>query len=468
MEALRAFIGNIVRSFSAALVWSVIFFGGVLFFLRNPDVFPVYDVAVFGNDPLRVILLLYGGWALIAGIPSLFVKKYRLVPVFLFVFWVCGTLIMVPSSDPGSVRSVAREAVIDSVAGKLPAPDGETAAVFKWKYKGSDYEISVPLYASFYQYYKTLPTGIPSDGGSASDHEATRDEMFFSGANGDDTVHVLAQRLRALGEEHHLASDQLVEFVSAFVQTIPYDQGKLDRRTEGLSGMTEKPSYPYEVLYEHTGVCQDKSYLEYVLLRELGYGVAIFLFPNPEDNHMAVGVQCPLAYSNYESGYCFVETTSLGNKIGMIPDLIPKSRIAVSNVTVSATEDGQNVEVPYQPLGNVEILNRTEGKDYRGIVATIGTQKELERLRKTVETYKQELKVLGADIDAQKKALDAMEKKLKKLKDDERYDDYNDLVKKFNKALAAAQKDIKTYNDQVAASNGAVSRYRVLAADFYQ
>lgn len=469
MEALRIFLGGIVRSFSIALVWSVVFFGGVLFFLRNPGVFPGYDIAVFGGDPLWVILLLYGGWVLIAGILSFFMKGYRGVPVFLLLFWACGALVMTPSSVPESVRSVEQDAVAASAGKKLPAPEGEKTAAFNWEYKGVKYAITVPLYLSFYQYYKTLPTGIPSDGGSASDHEAMRNEMLISGAVGDDAVHSLAQQLYTLGEKHRLTSDQLVEFVSVFVQTIPYDQGKLDRRTEGLSGMTEKPSYPYEVLYENTGVCQDKSYLEYALLRELGYGVAIFLFPNPEDNHMAVGVQCPLAYSNYESGYCFVETTSLGNRIGMIPELIPKSRIAVSNVAVSVTEDGQAVgEASYQSLGNVEILNQTDGKEYRGIIATIGTQKELERLRKTIENRNRELAVLGADIDSQKKALDAMEKKLKNLKDDERYDDYNDLVKKFNKALTAAQKDIKSYNDQVAANNAAVTRYRDLAEDFYR
>jgi hypothetical protein len=43
-----------------------------------------------------------------------------------------------------------------------------------------------------------------------------------------------------------------------------------------------------------------------VALRDLGYGTAIFFFP--EENHEAVGIKCPLEESFYSSGYCFVET----------------------------------------------------------------------------------------------------------------------------------------------------------------
>lgn len=355
-----------------------------------------------------------------------------------------------------------------SVEDALPAPLGEKITAFNWDYKGKKYSLDESLYESYYQFYKTRLTFPTVETGYDKAWYELRNEMFVIPIAGDVTVKELAQKIRALGEARKLNENQIVELVSTFVQTIPYDQGKLDRRVSGLDGETEKVTYPYEVLYDNTGVCQDKSYLAYILLRELGFGVSLFLFPDPKDNHMAIGVACPLQYSNYESGYCFVETTSLGNKIGMIPDLIPKSRIATSAIEINTTENNQLSSIEYQPLGNVEILNKTTGKEYTGIIATIGTQKELERLRKAIDGYGQTLLVVNKEIEKQKSELDKMEKKLKSLKKDENYTDYNNLVDDYNKLLSLVKKNIKEYNKQVATNNAAVLRYRTLAKDFYR
>jgi len=65
--------------------------------------------------------------------------------------------------------------------------------------------------------------------------------------------------------------------------------------------------YPYEVLLDSQGLCGEKSELLAFLLKELGYGVAIFY--NSDENHESVGVKCPLEESWYGTGYCFVETS---------------------------------------------------------------------------------------------------------------------------------------------------------------
>ena len=391
----------------------------------------------------------------------------RIAILFLLL---CISIVVLLTKNRGSIQSIgdALQNEISPIVKSLPAPKGGKVASFSWKYKGRSYLLDENLYESYYQFYKTLPVSAPANDASQVKWYTTYNEMFIAGAAGDDTVQTLAEKIRARGEEHKLNENQMVEFVAAFVQTIPYDQGKLERRESGLAGATEKITYPYEVLYDNTGVCQDKSYLAYSLLKELGYGVAIFLFPDPEDNHMAVGVQCPLQYSNYDSGYCFIETTSLGNKIGMIPDLIPQSRIATSDIQINTIENGQAADAEYQPLGNVEILNTINGKEYTGIIATISTQRELERLRKTIDGYKRELKVIAAEIEKQESDLSRMEKKLKSLKKDGEYDEYNDLVEKYNALLSKVKKNIKEYNKQVAVINIAIERYRALAQDFYR
>lgn len=358
------------------------------------------------------------------------------------------------------VAETAREAM------KLPAPEGAREQSFSWKYQGREYRISQTLFDSYYRFYASLPVGVPDDGSSELGLRAAGNTMFMTPAEGDDTVKQLAGALRTLGKEQRLTDDQTAELVVAFVQSIPYDQGKLDRRTAGQDGATEKILYPYETLYLKTGVCQDKSYLAYMLLRELGYGVSVFLFPDPKDNHMAVGIKCPAAYANYGSGYCFAETTSTGNRIGMIPELIPESRVATSDVEIKAVGSGQ--DDGYQPLGHVEIMNESAGREYAGIVETIATQKEIERLKSVIAADKQTLKSWKSSIDAAQAELDKMMKKLDKLMDAGDYEEYNDLVKKYNKALAKLKKDIEAYNAKIASSNAAIEKYNRLIRSFYQ
>lgn len=73
------------------------------------------------------------------------------------------------------------------------------------------------------------------------------------------------------------------------------------------SQQTGYSRYPYEVLYESEGICEEKSELLAFLLREIGYGVAFFY--NNVENHESIGIKCPIEHSYRESGYCFVETT---------------------------------------------------------------------------------------------------------------------------------------------------------------
>jgi len=85
----------------------------------------------------------------------------------------------------------------------------------------------------------------------------------------------------------------------SLIQTIPYGTSP---RFQG-TGMR----YPYEVIFDNCGICGEKSLLLGLLLRELGYGVALFEYV--QDNHMTVGVKSPREYSYRETGYAFVEST---------------------------------------------------------------------------------------------------------------------------------------------------------------
>ncbi len=105
-------------------------------------------------------------------------------------------------------------------------------------------------------------------------------------------------------------NDDRARIAISLVQTIPYDMSII------LKSEEVGYRYPYEVLYDHTGICGEKSRLLAYLLKELGYGVVLFVFE--EENHMAVGIKCPTEYSFKGSEYCFVESTT--------PSIITDSR----------------------------------------------------------------------------------------------------------------------------------------------
>jgi|GEM_PF-5674657 len=65
--------------------------------------------------------------------------------------------------------------------------------------------------------------------------------------------------------------------------------------------------YPYEVLFEMEGKCDEKTYLMYKLLARMGYGVAILDMSQQE--HMALGIKCPPEDDYLDTGYCYIETT---------------------------------------------------------------------------------------------------------------------------------------------------------------
>jgi hypothetical protein len=86
------------------------------------------------------------------------------------------------------------------------------------------------------------------------------------------------------------------------VQNIPYDE---DAYEVGMS----KDRYPYQVLYENKAVCGEKVRLLAYLLKGLGYGTSMLYYP--KEKHASLGIKCPEKYAHKNTGYCFIETTTV-------------------------------------------------------------------------------------------------------------------------------------------------------------
>jgi len=106
-------------------------------------------------------------------------------------------------------------------------------------------------------------------------------------------------QLRAVRDKAGLDSDQYLECIAKFVQSIPYDWKAFDSNTG-------KQRFAVETLVDGKGLCGDKSVLLADLLVHEGYSAALLEF-GPE-KHMAVGVSGP-GTTYGQSAYLFLETT---------------------------------------------------------------------------------------------------------------------------------------------------------------
>lgn len=318
---------------------------------------------------------------------------------------------------------------------RFPALEGPREVNFKWEYQHQNFELKETLYQSIDQYYARKEKGI------LTGQEESSIQKYLNFPREDTTINKVSGDLTGLAQSKNLTKDETVDLVLAFVQSIPYD-------TERASTDLAHPRYPYEVLYENLGICSDKSLLADVLLRELSYGTSVFLFT--KDQHMALGVACPAQYSSYNSGYCFAETTAVGNKIGLIPEL-KEDRQATSPQALPAYSEVEQ-SASTKRLSDPQIIAKASGLSYGGIVETIA-------LLNDINTLKNDLSTINEEIGADEKSLNELGAQLEGYKSIEDYAGYNSIVPTYNALLDKIKNEISNYNAKVL-------RYNTLIAQF--
>ncbi len=318
---------------------------------------------------------------------------------------------------------------------RFPAPQSPKEMTYQWEYQHQNYTLDETLYLSIDQYYAHQEKGI------LTGQEESSIDKYLNFPKKDQTIIQVAINLEALGKAKNLTQDQMAEMTLSFVQAIPYDV------TRAQTDLTH-PRYPYETLYEDLGICSDKSLLYDALVRQEGFGTAIFLFP--QDEHMAVGVECSAQYSSYNSGYCFAETTASGNKIGLIPELKANSQASALE-TLPSYNTNQSV-TSGQELSNPQIIAKTNGATYGGIVATIELSNKITALKQSlsqentqINSDEGNLKNLGTALDGYKSIGDIAI--------------YNANIPAYNSLLAKVQSEISTYNNQVDQYNQLITEY---------
>lgn len=376
--------------------------------------------------------------------------------VVVLIFWIKERKNI--SLDPRQFMQEQLQGVVEKT---LPEKSQPKTVNFKWTYNQKNYTLTETLYGSIADFYAAQPKEFEYQGELPTDWKEKYFAMFLQVAPGDDTIAKIAADLKQAGQKNNLKDDQIVELVMAFVQAIPYDEAKAKLILAGSGqGLV---SYPYETLYGNTGVCSDKSFLAYALLRHLGYGAALFVYE--AENHMAVAVQCANQYSTYDSGYCLAETTAVGSRIGMIPTLSAADNQARSVAKLDYFDNSQD-QFDEKNLGPVEIFEKSSGQTYAGIVNTLKISQQIDALSSWIFATKKEFVATNKKINADKAKLEDMRKDLDKLAKAEDAEDYNKMAKKYNNFLVQVQKEIKDYNAQIKVYNQKVNSYNGLIASF--
>lgn len=315
-------------------------------------------------------------------------------------------------------------------------PSGPKVLAFDWDYGSRSYSLDLTLYQNVYRFYGNQPKGV------LIGREEQGLAKYLNPKEGDDTVKDLVASINGLAAQNDLSDEETVELAVTFVQSIPYDFEAVD------TADARQPRYAYEVLYDNLGICSEKSYLAYAMLREMGYGVAVFTYP--KENHMNIGIQSPLEHSTDQTGYSVVETTNRDIKIGIIPNIDPSGQAMQTqamqefNLRNPGTTEGKNLSSPlvYAP---------TKGAEYTGVVERFRASREIAETREV-------LAVQSALIERGKSDLDELRSRLEAQRAGRDVRAYNSLVNSYNREAEDLEDLVDEYNIQI-------SRYNALIRD---
>ena len=226
--------------------------------------------------------------------------------------------------------------------------------------------------------------------------------------------------------------DDEARIAISLVQHIKYDANTLNefKYNKSKSGQKYIGRYPYTILFENWGgVCGEKSFLLALLLKELGYGVALYEFDNMGlggTGHIALGIKAPAQYTYKGTGYALIESTS-----PEIPTFDEYS-FAGTNVTMSSTNPTKTVIV-------------SDGKSF----TTIGTEYSDAQRERSIYQAMGKVKAAATVANAAAEHLDQLKAKAdywRNLAQNEpSYDRYQYYLSMFKLASA----DYENYYNQV-------------------
>ncbi len=326
-------------------------------------------------------------------------------------------------------------------------------STFSWVFHGKKYEMKVPLSANLYFYYSQSPKVFTYKGTLPDNWTESYNTMFLRVRSDDYTFDSVTTALLTLARKDNFSQDDTADFILSFAQSIPYDFKKNIKK--------DLTQYPYETLYTNKGVCADKTFLAYELLKRAGYGVAIMQFL--DKNHQAVGIRCSPQDAVFHSGYCYAETTN-SLPIGMIPTSFGENGLGGS-VNPDSPDD-LSLLLNTDRLGKADILVRTDGKSYDGVGTLKEKLKRIGVLTKEINETRSSLASTTEDLNTRKEIVIDIKKTVDAAVASHDYPAYletSDLYKKkfdeYQLAYTVYQETITKYNKNVKEYNSLLTLF---------
>jgi len=356
----------------------------------------------------------------------------------------------------GEVAIKNQAAIVGTTASATPQTETPSMSDFQWRYLNEVYEVTLTLSEDLYQAYQGSSHFLSYRGEAAPDNwRESFYAMFLKTKPEDKFLPVVLNQLQTQAVSHHLSDDQLVELVMSFVQSIPYDNDKLNNKNNQVN-------YPYETLYKQTGVCSDKAVLAYMLLRSLGYGAAILVYP--EKDHATVGVACPAGYTLSKTDYCYAETTNFF-PIGFVPQSLDAVGRAVKTTGESDSQFDRVFSSDF--LGEQQIYQAASGKIYGGIVATYQKIDQLKSLEKFINLTKPKIGEFQPTIKQKLNEADSLQTQLDQYKKAGAVAAYNNLLPTYNRVAAEYNDLVSNYQINLDSYNHAVNQYEAALNHIY-
>lgn len=388
-------------------------------------------------------------------------KKLLRLSVLLIILFLAGQAAFQSVKKAQHKRTVA---TIDRLSPAVSLPEADSRQSFNsglavrkfvWQYRAKQYELNLDLSEDVYQLYQGSPHFYQTDN-PAKDWFDDFYAMFLEVKSQDKLIALLVERLRQIATDNKLDDDALAELTMAFVQSIDYDYAKVSNRNRQVN-------YPYETLYKKSGVCSDKSILAVLLLRRLGYGAAILVYPDRD--HAAVGIACPSEFALPQTNYCYVETTAF-LPIGFIPKDFSQSGAALAEKGEGGISQFNELFTTAN-LGKQLIYQATQGRVYSGIIQTRQAVVTLKNLKSSINAAQPELDKLKKEVAQQSAAIDDLSAQLQSLKQAEKYEAYNGLIGQYNDLITAYNNLAGNYKIKIDSYNNMVNLYNQAVNDLY-
>ncbi|MEA2034916.1 MAG: hypothetical protein U9N40_05445 [Euryarchaeota archaeon] len=251
-------------------------------------------------------------------------------------------------------------------------------------------------------------------------------EAFIFDSHHSELYEEILSDLQDIKKEESLDSDEYLELITVFVQSIEYNTN--DRLAE--------PKYPVETVSEKSGDCDDKSILLAALLSHEGYNTSLFYFDN--EGHMAVGVLAQ-GCSFKNTGYAYIETTNV-TFVGVVPEELTGGIKLESNPLVIPIGSGTKI---YNSCEEVQYIERVRAH----------AQSEAEVLALRIEALADEENLLTSDINELKSRMDILMSH-NNLREYNRFVPvYNSKISEYNRLLVEYNRLVDLYDENVRINN---------------